>query len=86
MKTLNILRTTFGLKNTEDLGNRFSPIELKNIQDAMIDYAADKCKEQRKICQFDYEAAHDNQSNFDDSLAIMYDTKQLMDSESPDFD
>ena len=89
MKALSTLRVSLGLKKDEELGKKFSPENLKRILEAMKEYAASKCNEQRKICQFEFESSYESESinlNSNASITEMYDCKSLMESEKPEFD
>lgn len=89
MKALAALRQAFGLRKTEELGKKFPPETLKRIQDAMQEYAASKRREQRRICQFEFETAYESEGtdlNSNAQVMEMYELHTLKESENPDFD
>jgi metal-dependent amidase/aminoacylase/carboxypeptidase family protein len=68
---------------------KFSPEQLKRIEEAMRMYAEGKCKEQRFICQFDFEQAYEEDEDIqrNDALINMYELNSLQnDSETPEMD
>lgn len=89
MKALAALRQAFGLKKNEEVGKKLPPEQLKRIVEAMKEYAASKCVEQRQICQFEFEKAYESEDcgiETPSEVVVMYMTGTLKESESPDFD
>lgn len=89
MKALAALRQAFGLKKTDELGKKFTPEVLKRLQTAMVDYAASKCQEQRRICQFEFETAYESEGidlNSNPQIMEIYTCHSLKESENPEFD
>ena len=88
MKALSALRKAFSLKKPEELEKKLPPEYLARIQEAMKEYAASKCQEQRRICQFEFETAYEAAVNkdFDLSITNIYVLHTLKDSETPDFE
>ncbi len=89
MKSLAALRQAFGLKKPDELGKKFPPEVLKRIQTAMKDYADSKCREQRRICQFEFETAYESEGtdlNSNPQIMEIYNCHSLKESETPEFD
>lgn len=89
MKAVSALRQAFSAKSNEVMVRKFSPEQLKRIEEAMRMYAEEKCKEQRTICQFDFEQAYEEDEDVqrNDALINMYELNSLQnDSETPEMD
>lgn len=89
MKALSALRQALDLKKNEELGKKFSPEQLKRIVEAIQEYAASKCAEQRTICRYEFETAYESEdcgNEIPSAVIAMYMTGALKESESPDFD
>lgn len=89
MKAISALRQAFSLKSEQAVGKKFPPEVLKRIIDAMKEYAEYKCKEQREICQQEFDSAYLENSDAWPScpeVGVLYTTNKLLESETPDLD
>jgi|WetSurMetagenome_2_1015567.scaffolds.fasta_scaffold53832_1 hypothetical protein len=89
MRAISALRQAFGLHKSEELGKRFTPEQMKRITNAMKDYGASKCKEQRETSQKAFDVAYDNVEDESDSYALynMRSNKEILSNvDEPEYD
>lgn len=89
MKAQEALKKAFNLPKGAELKSVMPAKHIDNVLKAMRDYADSKAREQRVICQYDFEQAVEDenmQDNLTGTLWYLYNDKGIQYSGAPNLD
>lgn len=89
MKAQEVLKRAFNLPKGAELSKVMPAKHIDNVLKAMRDYADSKAREQRVICQYDFEQAIEEenmQDNLSGTMWYLYNDKGLSYSGAPNLD